>query len=234
MKKIFCTLLAIAFIFLLAGCGGNENTKPNTTQVNNSDSTTSVPSNNTVNEPSIIDESVLKSYSTASESDFLVKEFEGGVSISEYKGASSIVVIPEVIEGKTVTGIDSYVFANESKVRAVLIPKTVKSLESTFSNSANIELVICEGVEDVGYFTFANCAKLSKIVFGEKLTKLGEMSISGCPELTEVNIPSSLTSIDSTYAWSVFYNCPKLVISGDEGSFIESFAADNNLKFSAK
>ena len=65
----------------------------------------------------------------APESDFTVTADGTGVSITKYKGTAETVAIPEKIGGKTVTKIASGAFLNNSNVKKVIVPKTVKTIE---------------------------------------------------------------------------------------------------------
>ena len=63
---------------------------------------------------------------------------DDGIKIRSYTGSDTVVVIPEEIEGKPVTGFYDYVFANNNPVRAVLIPESVKELEEVFTNNESV------------------------------------------------------------------------------------------------
>ena len=143
-----------------------------------------------------------------------------------------MVVIPAEIEGKPVTALYNYVFANDSPVRAVLIPESVKEIEEVFTNNETVELVICEGVTRTLGLTFGNCSNLQQVIFGKDLQELGGIGTFGnCTKLKELHFTQTLTNIDDEL---VFEGCDNLTIYAPAGSYAESFANENNIPFQAE
>lgn len=94
------------------------------------------------------------------ESDFT---FSNG-TITGYKGSDKIVVIPEKINGRSVTRIGTNVFTNS--LTRVVIPKTVLTIDSQAFNRCNYlsEVVFFDSVTSVTNASFTICPKLSTIV----------------------------------------------------------------------
>ena len=144
-------------------------------------------------------------------------------------------MIPDKIAGKPVVELKTYLFANESSVKGVYVPNSVKKLKYTFINNDDIQVVICEGVEELSNAVAMNCASLHTLVLGDNLSEMGEYSVAVCPKLTEVYISSKVTNIAQNYdSYDVFFDCPMLTIKGEKGSFIETYANENGLKFEAE
>lgn len=81
----------------------------------------------------------------APESDFTVT----ADAITKYKGSAEIVVIPETIGGKTVTKISGSAFLNNSSVKQIVVPKTVKTIEKNAFNACSaLESIV---IWDTGY-----------------------------------------------------------------------------------
>lgn len=81
----------------------------------------------------------------APESDFTVT----ADAITKYKGSAEIVVIPEKIGGKTVTKISGSAFLNNSSVKQIIVPKTVKTIEKNAFNACSaLESIV---IWDTGY-----------------------------------------------------------------------------------
>ncbi len=68
------------------------------------------------------------------------------------------------------------------------------------------ELVIPEGVENVGNYAFFRCADLENIVVPESVTSIGEYSFFECTNLKSISLPDNLTSIGG----GAFLRCKKL------------------------
>ena len=238
MKKLFAILLAVLMVVSLAACGGDAPTQGGSTN-NPTTAPTAAPTQKpTSGDSSVysgeVTEQVVRNYKTAKESDFKTEETAGGVRISDYLGNDTIVVIPETINGKTVVEVAGYVFANDSTVRGIYIPNTVTVLAGTFPNNDDLEVVICEGVERITDLAFHNCKNIHTIVLGNALVELGENAFAGCKKLTTLYISPTLTAIDDAYVDMLFYRCENLTITGEAGSFIESFCAEHDIPFEAK
>ena len=62
---------------------------------------------------------------------------------------------------------------------------------------SNIETVCIKAdLESINYSAFEKCKSLEKVVFGDKLTKLGSYSFSGCKNLKNVVLPRHLEKIE--------------------------------------
>ena len=235
MKNLFKLVALIIVTLSLFGCGNSVEKAPSSTQngENNQES-----ENNQGGEINIpkgeLTEKDVRNHKVAKESDFEYDDTVGGVRIWKYTGSDTIVVIPESINGKKVVEIGGLVFANDSNVRGVLIPSGVKEIAQLFTNNDDLEVVISENIEEIGYNTFNNCISLHTVVLGDKLTKIGENAFFGCDKLKELYISPSVTQIDESIYTTVFFWCHSLTIIGEKGSFIESFCAENDIPFRAK
>lgn len=57
------------------------------------------------------------------------------------------------------------------------------------------ELIIPEGVERIGNFTFYSCSSLIAVKMPQSLTYIGDFAFQGCSRLTSINIPEGVTCI---------------------------------------
>ncbi len=230
MKK-FLVLACVIVLLCCAACSPKDTPDADgkgTTQ------TTGKPDNK-VDTSGVITEELVRNYPVAPASDFEYEQDGEGIKITDYIGDDVVVVIPEQIEGKPVIALHSYLFANKSPVKGVLVPNSVKMLKYTFINNDDIQVVICEGVENLSNAVATNCASLHTLVLGDALSEMGEFSIAGCPKLTEVYISAKVTNIAQNYSsYDVFMECPMVTIKGEKGSYIETYAKENGLKFEEK
>lgn len=108
----------------------------------------------------------------------------------------------------SITGVDRYAFTHCHRLTAVVIPDNVSS---------------------IGAGAFSNCNGLAVVYLPDSLKTIGRDAFSQCAALESVIIPAGVTEIDAT----AFNRCPKLTIYGVAGSYTESYAKDNNIKFTA-
>ena len=237
MKKVLCILIAIALMLIMVACGGdsapdtgnNRETEP----VPGASSDHEDPSGQkapTVDENTPITEEMLRNYPETDASDFEYLIHEDYVEVMDYVGTDPVVVIPAQIEGKPVKELGAWLFANSTPVRGVLIPNTVETLSNLFINNATVELVICDNVKYIKSMTFGNCAALHTVILGDCLQEIGFSAFGSCPSLKMLEIPSGIVQIDK----DAFLLSPSLVLAGEAGSYVETFANENGIPFEAK
>ena len=135
-KKLPALFLALVLVLGMTACGGKatDGTTGSTDNTVTAEEEDHKTQNTKVDPNSPITEEMLRNHAVAPAEDFTYDVEDDGIKIRSYTGSDTVVVIPEEIEGKPVTGFYDYVFANDNPVRAVLIPESVKELEQVFTN----------------------------------------------------------------------------------------------------
>lgn len=129
-----------------------------------------------------ITETKAASYQSA-ESDYEYEPDGSGVRITKYTGVSLqqvadetyAVVIPNMINGRTVKSIAPYAFAEQKRISEFAIPKTVTT---------------------IGDHAFYNCINLNKVTLPTALIKIGSYAFYNT-QLKSINIPKKTSSIGS-------------------------------------
>lgn len=132
----------------------------------------------------------------------------GEITITDYTGNDTELVIPSVIEGLPVTCIGENAFNKCSSLTCVTLPDSVTSIES-FAFSGCEGLVIAEigdRVTSIGEGAFSGCSSLESFVFPDSVTSINRSMFSACSSLTSVTIPDGVISIGQM----AFYNCTSL------------------------
>lgn len=105
-------------------------------------------------------------------------------------------VVPDKIDGYSVTSIGWEAFRNCKGLTSVTIPVGVTHIDYAFLECAELESVkLPSSLKSIGYGTFARCTKLTSLEIPEGVTSIDADAFNGCSVLKSVVIPDSLTSI---------------------------------------
>ena len=135
--------------------------------------------------------SMLKVFSVSATSEISENNFtysvinDSNCVVTKYDGEASDISIPEMVNGKTVSGIASKAFSLNQSIISVSMP---------------------DSIEFIGDRAFTDCKNLSSISFSDKITEIEHNAFNGCISLKAVSLPKELQQIGS----SAFRNCTKL------------------------
>ncbi len=99
-------------------------------------------------------------------------------------------------------------FASCTALEQVTLPSTLESIGgNAFEGLQGLaEIVIPEGVTEIGDYAFRGCTGLEKITLPTTLKTLGVQAFAGCPGFTQVELPDGMTEI----AANAFKDCANL------------------------
>ena len=153
------------------------------------------------------------------EGDYVYTVTDGNVTIEDYLGTDTEIVIPSTIAGKPVTEIGPMNFWMDDNMTSVVIPEGVTTIgkqafngndnlaniklpstlktigERAFWGTAITELNVPEGVTSIGREAFNSCKELSSVTLPESLTYIGPNAFNSCPSLNEIRLPSNIISL---------------------------------------
>lgn len=123
-------------------------------------------------------------------------EFENGdksegtnIIVTGYRGSKSKVVIPEKIDGHTVTEIRDSAFKGNSKIKHLKIEGNVKIGDYAFFGCSKLVSVNIDKAEEVGGFAFSECDLLTSLeITGGGEIALGTSAFKDCTRLQTVKI----------------------------------------------
>ena len=115
------------------------------------------------------------------------------ITITSYTGSSEDVIIPEMIDGKTVTGIGANAF-RAKQLTSVTIPDVVTTIgDSAFQYNQLTNVTIGKGVTTIGNAAFQH-NQLTNVTIGKGVTTIGNVAFES-NQLTSVEIPDEVTTI---------------------------------------
>ena len=153
------------------------------------------------------------------EGDYVYTVTDGNVTIEDYLGTDTEIVIPSTIAGKPVTEIGPMSFWMDDNMTSVVIPEGVTTIgkqafngndnlaniklpstlktigERAFWKTAITELNVPEGVTSIGREAFNSCKELNSVTLPESLTYIGPNAFNSCPSLNEIRLPSNIISL---------------------------------------
>lgn len=132
----------------------------------------------------------------------------GQVTLTDYIGSATSVVVPGEIEGLPVTAVGGWTFTRNDTLLNVELPDTVSRIGvEAFSYCRNLEEVaLGSGVTQMGSYAFYGCSGLVTLELPEGLTQIGPNAFGGCLNLIHMALPPGLTRLED----GVFYGCSRL------------------------
>lgn len=115
------------------------------------------------------------------------------VILTNYFGTVKNLVVPEIVEGYTVTGIESNTFRNNKLygivVENVTLPDTIDYMGSeVFENSTVVSVNIPKNLKFIPSLTFNKCQDLTTVKFHDGLIGIANSAFKG----TDITIPQNL------------------------------------------
>lgn len=159
-------------------------------------------------------------------------------SVSVPQGITEV-YIPGSIDGYTVSGIESYVFAGQIAVEKIVIPDTVTYIgDASFMSCTTLrEAVVGAGVKALPDDCFFACPALESVTLPENLESIGNETFFGCNALN-LYVPASVYSIgENAFGMNTdphsneTVNIYGFLVKGVKGSFAETYSVNNNIDF---
>ena len=121
---------------------------------------------------------------------------DGSVTLTGYTGKDPLPVVPDHINGKPVTSIADYAFANDSTLYQITLPCTISRIgDYAFYGSEIHNIFLPDGNIQLGTQAFGNCKQLISIDIPEGIVELPDSLLRNCTSLAAVTLPDSLEVI---------------------------------------
>ncbi len=177
-------------------------------------------------------------------SDFKYKIDNNEVTITEYVGTDTTLVIPSEIDGKPVTGIGPWPFPLNSSLTSIVIPDSLTNIrDGAFINCTSLTKFMVSG--ENGIYKTVDGALLSKdgtvlvlcpgsvtkYTIPDSVTSIGAYAFASCDSLSSIVIPDNVKSIGD-YAFAGCESLSSIVIPNSVKS-IGDYAFSNCSKLTS-
>ena len=133
---------------------------------------------------------------------------DGTIRITSCQTSDVNLVIPDTIDGYTVTEIGASAFANQTSIQTVKFPVNLKQIGvKAFADCTGLlEVTLPDTIQGAGQLCFSGCTALKKAVLNKGRINIVYGMFANCTSLTEVVIPDTVENI----AMYAFLNCRSL------------------------
>jgi hypothetical protein len=109
---------------------------------------------------------------------------------------SGALIVPDKIEGYSVTVINDNAFGQCSALTSVTLPDSIKYIgNSAFQMCSSLATInIPNNVTNIGEFAFSLCVSLTDITIPSSVTFIGEQAFVACHSLTNITVAASNTT----------------------------------------
>jgi len=210
-----------AMVLVFAGCGNRTEAPsaetPLAENTSESQQETNPPSDSAVHKD-VTDEGEFKGHMHSNGEDFY---------LTGYTGDADIVVVPDKIDGHTVTVIDFGAFLGKD-ITSITLPDSVREIgDSAFQECKKLkEIHFGSGLKTVRSLAFALCDSLETLVFPDGMKSLDTTVIAYDPALREVHVPASVEECDQFLDYAT---CPNVTVYAPAGSAAEKAANAANI-----
>ncbi len=148
---------------------------------------------------------------------------DGTAAIVEHRGQGSDLIIPETVDGYTVSTLGDSLFQNRSGLLEIHLPDGITRIGNhAFEGCTGLQaLPLLPNLTHIGDYAFADCASLERVVFSTKLAHIGEYAFANCMSLPSVKLPNALTALQK----GTFFSCSNLQ-TADLGIFLQQIGED--------
>jgi len=206
LKKSF--FLVGLCLFMITGCAQQPVSEISEISfVSSSSQAETISSESTVSEESSIaqESTVSKESSIIPESNTAVFEYGDyeyeivgdSITIVKYNGDDEELVIPDTMDGLSVTVIGEGAFKENETLKSVVISDNVILIDkAAFRKCTELESVqFGENVEEIGEGSFSACQNLKQIIINNSLKTIKKSAFDGCLSLQALDLPESVESI---------------------------------------
>ncbi len=171
-----------------------------------------------------------------------------GVDVHNYCGASTVVVVPQMIDGYNVTEVSNFAsFPMDKNIVSVTLPETIKAINGdAFEGMYSLKSInIPASVERIGGYAFSGCKALSgRLYIGENIEYVGSHAFFDTG-FDSVYVAGKKTVVDD-YAFgykrvleettvdpsdTTFAIDANFIIIGPANSYAQKYAVNNGIAF---
>ena len=121
---------------------------------------------------------------------------DGTVQITDCETGAEKVVIPDTIDGKSVTSIGEFAFFDCTSLTSITIPNSVTEIGwyAFYGCSSLPSVTIPDSVTNIGWWAFKDCINLTSVTIPDSVTSIGDEAFIGCTSLAKIEVADKNTN----------------------------------------
>lgn len=154
---------------------------------------------------------------------------DGSARLESYAGTDTHVIIPDTLDGYTVSSVGVCFAGNDTIIHVTLPESMTEVAPMAFYNCDALASVrLPDILASIGSYAFGNCDALAEIELPDSLQTIGKWAFNPCDSLHEITIPASVTEI-GVFAFTTNPSATTLRVTPD--SYAESYAKESSLAY---
>ncbi len=143
---------------------------------------------------------------------------------------STEITVPESYEGKAVTSVAEFGFADCSSLKTIVLPSTIKEIKASafYGCSALTSLEIPNSVTVIGKEAFLLCSSLKTITIPTGVTEIGQYAFTGCYCLESISVDENNANYKSIDG-NLYSADEKTLIKYAQGKLDTSFTVPSSV-----
>lgn len=127
----------------------------------------------------------MVSNALATDDGFYYKVTDNLITITGHKSITGDLIVPDEIDGISVTAIGANAFSDNPNIYNVILPDSVKTIgASAFARCERLESVAAPGAVSIERYAFYDCKVLTEITLGENIKNIGNLAFGATPAAT--------------------------------------------------
>lgn len=168
---------------------------------------------------------------TTSASTIEYRIMQDHAEVTNYNGTDQTLRIPETVNGKPVTTICEWAFA-DSGVERIELPDSVQIIQPNAFFECDMKTIqLPSSLKEIGELAFCHCYYLTEAELPEGVERIGKRAFSHCSNLKRLSLPRSLQFVGEGFAYET-YSLEEITLGGSKDGIAQGCVLQDGVVFS--